>query len=75
MLRIPIRMPRTASKETLGPTVPVRFHPEVRKDIKDASRATRLSEADTIRKATEMGIPLLLKALGVSLRSPKSKAA
>jgi hypothetical protein len=64
-------MPRTASKDSLGPTVPVRFHPEVRKDIRHASKAIRLSEADTIRKATEMGLPLLLSALGAD---PKKAA-
>jgi hypothetical protein len=58
-------MPKTRSKETLGSTIPVRFHPAVRRDIRAASVKIRLSEADTIRKATEMGLPRLLEALGV----------
>jgi hypothetical protein len=69
-------MPRKTS-QSLGPTIPVRFHPEVAASIRDTAERTRLTDADTIRKATEMGLPLLLQALGVKpARRPRlAKAA
>jgi hypothetical protein len=63
-------MPKKTS-QLLGPAIPVRFHPEVVEHIKEAAEKTRLSDADTIRKATEMGLPLLLEALG--FKSPRAR--
>lgn len=62
-------------KQRLGTAIAVRFHPEVLASVKDAAERTRLSDSDTVRKATEMGLPLLLEALGVSSKRPRAKAA
>lgn len=56
-------MPRTKSQETLGPTMPVRFHAATEKEISTASKKTGLSRADVVRQATKMGLPRLLEAL------------
>ena len=53
--------------------MPVRFHPAVRKDIREASNKVRLSEADVVRKSVEMGLPALIAALTVA--PPEQQAA
>lgn len=53
--------------------MPIRFHPTVEKEIENTAGKIRLSKADTIRKATEIGLPHLLNALGV--KPSRRKAA
>lgn len=65
----------TKRPQRLSTAIAVRFHPEALAEVKAAAEKIRLSDSDTIRKATQLGLPRLLQALGVSGKRPKSKAA